>query len=217
MRSQPRFAVAVAVAAAAAALLFATGGVQAQSPGAGSSVTGGQSAPAAQPGTGTRNTPAQGAKLARGDRRFIEDAANSGMFEVQVAQLAAAKATDPNVRSFASMLVDHHTAANNELVQIANARGVELPAAPKRALRRDVEKLGKKNGDEFDRDFVRNVGIKAHEKDIKTFQKASKDVKDAQLKAFVDKTLPVLREHLAAAEKLPQSGKNAAAMGANRK
>ena len=215
MRSQPRFA--VAVAAAAAALLFAAGGVQAQSPGAGSSVTGGQSAPAAQPGTGTRNTPAQGAKLARGDRRFIEDAANSGMFEVQVAQLAAAKATDPNVRSFASMLVDHHTAANNELVQIANARGVELPAAPKRALRRDVEKLGKKNGDEFDRDFVRNVGIKAHEKDIKTFQKASKDVKDAQLKAFVDKTLPVLREHLAAAEKLPQSGKNAAAMGANRK
>jgi putative membrane protein len=94
---------------------------------------------------------------------------------------------------------------------------VELPAAPKRALRRDIEKLGKKNGAEFDRDFVRNVGLKAHEKDIKLFQKAGKDVKDADLKAFVDKTLPVLREHLAAAEKLPQSGKNAAAMGAGKK
>jgi putative membrane protein len=45
------------------------------------------------------------------------------------------------------------------------------------------------------------------------FEKASKDVKDAELKAFVDKTLPTLREHLAMAEKLPQSGKNAAAMG----
>lgn len=213
MRSQARCAVAAAVAV----LVFASGGAQAQSSGAGSSVTGGQSAPAVQPGTGTRNTPAEGAKLARGDRRFIDDAANSGMFEVQAAQLAGAKATDPNVRSFANMLVDHHTAANNELVQIANARGVELPAAPKRALRRDIDKLGKKNGEEFDRDFVRNVGIKAHEKDIKTFEKASKDVQDAQLKAFVDKTLPVLREHLAAAEKLPQSGKNAAAMGANRK
>jgi putative membrane protein len=49
------------------------------------------------------------------------------------------------------------------------------------------------------------------------FEKASKDVKDPELKGFVDKTLPLLREHLAAAEKLPQSGKNAAAMGANKK
>ena len=70
---------------------------------------------------------------------------------------------------------------------------------------------------EFDRDFVRNVGIKAHEKDIKTFQKASKDVKDADLKAFIDKTLPVLQQHLAAAEKLPQAGRNAATMGANKR
>ena len=213
MTVQSRFA----ALSAAAALLLAAGGVQAQTPGAGTSITGGQSAPAAQPGTGTRNAHEPTQKLARGDRKFIADAANSGMFEVQVAQLARSKATDLNVKSFAGMLVDQHTAANNELVKIANARGVELPAAPKRSLRRDIEKLAKKNGDEFDRDFVRNVGIKAHEKDIKLFEKARRKVKDAELKAFVDKTLPVLREHLAAAEKLPQSGKNAAVMGANKK
>ena len=194
--------------AALIALGLSFGAAQAQTTGAGTSATGGQSAPAAQPGTGTRNTPTKkDDKVARGDRKFIEEAAGSGMFEVQVAQLAASKATDANVKSYASMLVDHHTAANNELVKIANARKVELPAAPPRALRKDIEKLGKKNGAEFDRDYVREVGIKAHEKDIKLFQGASKDVKDAELKAFVDKTLPVLREHLAAAEKLPQAGK----------
>jgi putative membrane protein len=42
-------------------------------------------------------------------------------------------------------------------------------------------------------------------------------VKDPELKAFVDKTLPHLQEHLAAAEKLPQSGRNGAAMGNNKK
>jgi putative membrane protein len=199
------------------ALALSFGGAQAQTPGAGSSVTGGQSAPMAQPGTGTRNLPSKkDDKVARGDRKFIEKAAGSGMFEVQVSQLAASKATDPNVKSFAGMLVDHHTAANNELVKIANAKGVELPAAPPRVMRRDIEKLGKKSGAEFDRDYVREVGIKAHEKDIKLFQKASKDVKDADLKAFVDKTLPVLREHLAAAQKLPQSGKSAAAAGGSK-
>ena len=198
------------------ALALACGSAQAQTTGAGTSATGGQSAPAAQPGTGTRNLPDKSNKVARGDRKFIENAANSGMFEVQVGQLAASKASDANVKSFASMLVDQHTAANNELVKIANAKGVELPAAPKHSLRRDIEKLGKKNGDEFDRDFVRNVGIKAHEKDIKMFEKARDDVKDPDLRAFVNKTLPVLREHLAAAQKLPQSGKNAAAMGAGK-
>lgn len=199
------------------ALALSFGHAQAQAPGTGTSVTGGQSAPMAQPGTGTRNLPGKGA-VARADRKFIDAAVNSGMFEVQVSQLASSKATDPNVKSFAGMLVDHHTAANNELVKIANARGVELPAAPKRALRRDIEKLGKKkNGDEFDREFVRKVGIKAHEKDIKLFRKASKDVKDPELKAFVDKTLPTLQDHLAAAQQLPQSGKNASAMGAGKK
>ncbi|MEJ5990232.1 DUF4142 domain-containing protein [Ramlibacter sp. PS3R-8] len=196
------------IVAALIALGFSFAAAQAQTTGSGSSATGGQAAPMAQPGAGTRNVPTRkDDKVARGDRKFIEEAAGSGMFEVQVSQLAASKATDPNVKSYASMLVDHHTAANNELVKIANARGVELPAAPPRALRKDIEKLGKKNGADFDKDFVREVGIKAHEKDIKKFQGASKDVKDPELKAFVDKTLPQLREHLAAAQKLPQAKK----------
>jgi len=195
------------------ALALGFGAAQAQpSPG-----SAGQAAPMTQPGAGTRNLPTQARKVARGDRKFIEEAAGGGMFEVQIAQLAAAKATDASVKGLATMLADHHTAANKELTQLANAKGVELPAAPKRALRRDIEKLGKKNGAEFDREFVREVGIKAHEKDIRMFEKASKDVKDADLKAFVDKTLPVLRDHLAAAQKLPQSGKNGAAMGAGRR
>ena len=196
------------IVAALVALGFSFGAAQAQTTGAGSSATGGQAAPMAQPGAGTRNVPAKkDDKVARGDRKFIEEAAGSGMFEVQVSQLAASKATDAGVKSYASMLVDHHTAANNELIKIANARGVELPAAPPRALRNDIEKLGKKSGAEFDKDYVREVGIKAHEKDIKKFQSASKDVKDPELKAFVDKTLPQLREHLAAAQKLPQAKK----------
>jgi putative membrane protein len=206
------------LAPALLALLLAAGGAYAQganTPGTGSSVTGGQSAPAAQAGKGTRNSETRkDDKLARGDRKFMQKAAESGMFEVQVAQLAAAKAKDANVKSFASMLVDHHTAANNELIQLANAKGVELPAGPPRSKRHELEKLGKKAGGDFDKNFVREVGIKAHEKDIKLFEHASKDVKDAQLKAFVDKTLPVLRQHLQAARALPESGsKHAAATG----
>jgi putative membrane protein len=176
--------------------------------GAGSSMTGGQAAPAVQT---TKDD-----KLARGDRKFIQAAAESGMFLVQAAQMASVKATDPSVKSFAGMLVDQHTAANNELVQLANSKKVELPAAPTHAMRRDIASLWKRTGKEFDQDFVRSVGIKAHEKEIKNFENARMDVQDAELRAWIDKTMPTLLLQLAQAQKLPQAGKDSAAAVGNR-
>lgn len=214
MKRKNLIASSVAVLALSLGTAWAQGSAATSAGGAntGSSVTGGGAAPMAQPGTGTRNKEAKADdKLVRGDRKFIEGAAGHGMFEVQVAQLAVTKASDPAVKDFASTLVDHHSAANNELIKLANAKGVELPPAPPRGMRRDLDKLGKKSGAEFDREFVREVGVKAHEKDIKDFEKASKDVKDPELKAWVDKTLPTLKQHLAAAQKLPQAGKDDAA------
>jgi putative membrane protein len=182
----------------------------------GSSVTGGQSAPAAQPATGTRNSnTSKNSKIARGDRKFMQDAAEGGMFEVQSGQLAANKASDDKVKQFASKLVEDHQSANNELMQLANTKGLELPAAPSRSERREIEKLGKESGSKFDQDFAK-VEVKDHEKDIKKFEKASGKVKDPELKAWIDKTLPHLREHLALAQQLPGAGghkSNAAAMG----
>ncbi|WP_332815509.1 DUF4142 domain-containing protein [Ramlibacter sp.] len=204
MTSSPKLS-AVAIAAA-----FALGSALAQStppstsPGGGSSA---RTAPAAQPGTGTRNAESKkDDKVARGDRKFMQEAAEGGLYEVQAAKLASAKASDPEVKKFAEMLVEQHTKSNDELAQLAKAKAVELPATAPRSKRRDVESLGKKQGAEFDREFVQEVGIEAHEKDIKKFQEAGKDVKDPELKAFVTKTLPVLQDHLAQAKQLPQSG-----------
>jgi putative membrane protein len=206
----------------AAALAFSLGSALAQTssgatatpqttPNTGSSMTGGGAAPAAQPGTGTRNTPKS--TMARADRKFIEKTAQSGMFEVQVAQEAANKASDPAVKDFAGRLLKDHTAANDELVKLANSKGVEVPAAPGYLKRRAEDKMAKRSGADFDQHFVREVGIKDHEKDIKAFEKESEKAKDPDLKAWVDKTLPTLREHLAMAQKLPEATRNTSAMG----
>ena len=51
-------------------------------------MTGGKAAPATQAGTGTSNAEtSKDDKLSRDDRKFIQEAAESGMFEVQVEQL----------------------------------------------------------------------------------------------------------------------------------
>jgi putative membrane protein len=177
----------------------------------GSSTMGTQ--PAAAKSTATHDRNAK--KIARGDRKFMQEAAEGGMFEVQSGQLAANKASDDKVKQFASKLVEDHQSANNELKELASTKGLELPAAPSRSQRREIEKLGKESGSRFDQDFAK-AEVKDHEKDIKQFEKASGKVKDPDLKAWIDKTLPHLREHLAMAKDLPEAGKHkndAAAMG----
>jgi putative membrane protein len=65
--------------------------------------------------------------------------------------------------------------------------------------------MAKLDGEKFDRKFAHEVGMDGHSEDVEAFEKASRNVKLAQLKAWVDKTLPTLRAQLAAAAKLPQN------------
>jgi len=205
-------AMALSLGVAVAQTSSGTSSGGAASPSTGSSMTGGRTAPTAQPGAGTRNSETKkDDKLARADRKFIEDAAEGGIMEVEAGKLAQSKASDPNVKSFGEKLEKDHAAANDELVKLANSKHVELPAGPSRSERKDIEKLGKLSGRDFDKQFV-SMGVKDHEKDIKKFEKASGKAKDPELKAWIDKTLPTLREHLAMAQKLKQGG-DAAAMG----
>ena len=66
-------------------------------------------------GTTTSGSVAAGSQLPPADSQFVTKAAEGGQFEVEIAKLAADKATDPHVKEFAQMLVDDHTAANENL------------------------------------------------------------------------------------------------------
>jgi putative membrane protein len=162
---------------------------------------------AAQPGSPADTTHAAGAnakadaKLSRGDKDFIEDAAKGGMFEVQSGQLAAQKGADQSVKDFGNKLVQDHGKANDELKQIAEAKGVKMPDKNDWSNRHEISKLQKLSGPAFDREFAKNE-VKDHEKDIKSFEKAASKLKDPDLKSWAEKQLPALKEHLALAEKL---------------
>lgn len=144
-------------------------------------------------------------KLDGGDRKFMETTAKDGLYELETAKLAEGKASTDAVKRFASMMVGDHTQANAELQKIAADNGVPLPTALGKSKRRELEKMAKLDGEKFDRKFAHEVGMEDHSRDVKAFEKASKNVKSAELKAWVDKTLPTLQAHLAAAAKLPQN------------
>ncbi|MCD2423254.1 DUF4142 domain-containing protein [Niabella pedocola] len=133
--------------------------------------------------------------IAEKDAKFAVDAANGGMAEVQLGEMAQSKGTDPGVKEFGKMMVDDHSKANDELKMIAAGKNITLPAAPGDDMQKVAKDLSSKSGADFDKAYIKQM-VDDHEKTIKLFEDAEKDVQDSDLKAFVIKTLPVLRTHL---------------------
>lgn len=128
-------------------------------------------------------------------------AAQGGLAEVQVGQLAQEKAQSPEVKQFGQTLVDDHTQANQELQQIAQQEGITLPAQPSSKEAAEGQKLQSLSGDAFDKTFVKDE-VDDHKKDIAEFRREAQSGKDPALKAFAQKTIPVLQKHLQMAESL---------------
>ena len=135
------------------------------------------------------------------DVKFIKHEAAAGMAEVKISELAVTKADHADVKALATTLVTDHTAVNAELAGLAKQKGVELSAVIAPAHAATVQKLEKLSGADFDKEFL-SVIIADHKKCIKSFETASKDAKDADLRSWVDKTIPALKSHLEKAEAL---------------
>jgi putative membrane protein len=170
------------------------------------------SADAQQQGTlgssGTSTPPASTLGLA--DQNFVTSAAAAGLYEVTIARTALQKVTDVQVRAFADMLVQHHTAANEQLKVLAAKKGLALPTEVPAGKKPMLERLNTAQAPQFDRQFVETVGIADHKDDISMFERAAREARDPEIKAFAERTLPTLKAHLAAAQRLPVSATQAA-------
>lgn len=137
----------------------------------------------------------------REEWRFLKDAAASGRFESEAARLALARSSNPGVRSFAATLIDHQASAAGELVNLLQGRGMAPPMLAN-DQRKTLNRLAKLHGAKFDREFIAQVALRRQQDDVLEFEKASMSMRDPQLKAWVDRTLPTLRYHLTTGERL---------------
>jgi putative membrane protein len=135
---------------------------------------------------------------------FLVDAANGGMAEIRLGEIAAQKATNPKVKEYASMLVHDHSGANDQVKALAAARNVTLPTSPSEEKQKIADDLLKKSSAAFDRAYMKEM-VDDHEADIRKFESASNKVNDADVKAFVDNTLPKLRMHLDSAKAIQKA------------
>lgn len=137
----------------------------------------------------------------REEWRFLKEAAAASRFDADASRLALSKSSRPAIRSFATELVNHHASVSNELVHMLHVRGMALPMLSN-GQRKTLDRLAKLNGAKFDREYVEAVGPKTQQENQRLFEKARVATVDPQLKAWIERVLPILGHHLTLAERL---------------
>ena len=141
------------------------------------------------------SAPTNSAATSTGDNAFMMKAAQGGMAEVELGQLAAQKAQNADVKKFAQKMVEDHSNANTELKTLATKKGMTLPPDVGAKHKATMDKLKALSGAEFDKAYVAAM-VEDHKEDVADFEKQATSATDADVKAFAAKTLPTLKTHL---------------------
>jgi len=101
--------------------------------------------------------------LSNSDRDFIRDVAAMNAAELDLARLAGERATTPEVKQFAQMMVTDHTAAGDKVNAFVAQHPVEVPTGLDDSHRDAHEKLAGKQGLDFDKEFADKM-VDEHQK-----------------------------------------------------
>jgi putative membrane protein len=149
------------------------------------------------------------------DKMFLRKAAQGGMAEVKLGQLATQKGSSEDVKSFGQKMVDDHTKLNNDMAPIADSMGVRLPKDLSKDDQAEYDKLSALSGNDFDMEYL-SFMVKDHHKDLREFRQEEASTTEPTLKAAVADGTKVIHEHSVMVDKLarekgvpmPQRGGN---------
>ena len=129
-------------------------------------------------------------------KQFAMKAAEGGMLEVKLSQLAQQKSQSPEVKQLAQQFEQDHTQANQQLMQIAKQKNIDLPSDLKGECEETYQAFEQLSGKDFDNAFLLH-NVKDHLKDIMMFQKEAQKGTDPEIKQWAAQTLPHLQQHAA--------------------
>jgi putative membrane protein len=161
--------------------------------------------PAAAPAESAVETPAPTvSEDASADAIFVEKVAIAGLFEIESSELALQRATKPQLKEFAQMMVTDHTTANNELKDLVGSGQVSgvthVPSALDAEHQAKLEALkAAANGPAFDAKY-QALQLEGHRQAVALFEAQANKGDNPRLKDLATKTLPQLKLHLSRIE-----------------
>lgn len=105
------------------------------------------------------------------------------------------------------MMIDDHTKAQQDLLTIAQSKGVTLPTEPDIQHKTLATALKLLSGNTFDSQYISRVGVGDHERAEKLLDKTIKETSDQDLKAYAEKTIKGVQHHLGVAQGMENSQK----------
>jgi putative membrane protein len=146
-----------------------------------------------------------GTAFAQGaDQKFMKEAIEGNLAEVQMGQLAQQNGQSQGVKDFGQMLQTDHSQANTKAQSVAQSLNMTPPTEPNAKQKKDYAKMSKLNGAAFDKAFAQHM-VADHKKDIAAYKKETKS-KNQTVAGYASETLPTLQKHLETAQSLQKSG-----------
>lgn len=131
--------------------------------------------------------------LAPAEIARIAAIAQDGMTEVRLGKLAESKASDPEVKKLASLMVTEHSAANEQLKELAAGVGLILPPDINNEQKALIDSLSELSGSDFDKRYV-EVLMDAHMHAITVFETEVKEG-SGSLKDWAKNVLRTIKRH----------------------
>jgi putative membrane protein len=135
------------------------------------------------------------------DQQFVNEAAQGGMLEVELGQLALKNGASSEVKNFGQQMVTDHTRLNDALGNAAKKDGLQVPTALSAEQRAEIQSLSKISGKEFDSNYAQLM-VKDHTHDLAAFRKEESTTERPDLKKAIANAIPVVEHHLEMAKKL---------------
>jgi putative membrane protein len=129
------------------------------------------------------------------DADFTKEAAQGGMAEVKMGQLAADKGTSDAVKAFGKQMVADHSKANDDLKAAATQSNMTVPDGVSAKDKMMYDRLSKMSGSDFDQAYAKMM-LRDHKHDIAAFRSESQNGTDPNIKQFATQTLPTLQSHM---------------------
>lgn len=147
---------------------------------------------------------AQKKDLSDGDKKFLEQAADEDMTEAHLGQMAEKSASASPVRDFGQKLERDHTDGYQGLTALAGKSGASIPKGIDIRKDRSLEGLAHLKGNNFDRQFL-DREVRDHKRALAEFKREAAHGRDADVKAYAGKMVPILEDDLRMAESLAKT------------